>query len=196
MARRILIVSVLIAATVILSSCSSESGSNGHSDESPSGTAGSAATIEEPRGNTSEAPAREDMAATSATSSTQAETIARTASQLEVALAGTNGTKFSGICVSGQQESRLDGRVPDSFTFAPSGGGLECSIEKEGNDASVLRVIVDAGDNGRSVQQTNADQSSINFSYADGGFSASSSSSSSSSGSNSSSSSRSSQNSR
>lgn len=196
-----MVASAFLAFTIFLSSCSSGGESNGQSGGSSDVTTRSAETAEEPGEEAIEAStptrAREGGApSTAATGYTPNEDKTRKNPRLEVTLGGTDGTKSSGRCVSGQHQTRLDGRVPDSFTFAASGDGLGCSIHRESDDTGVLRVVVEADNNSRSVQQTNADQSSIDFSYADGSFSASSSSSSSSSVSNSSSWSQSSQSSR
>ena len=48
---------------------------------------------------------------------------------------------------------------------------LECEIHKEGGGA--LEVVLTAGSKARSVQWTNAEKSTINFTYSGGGISSS-----------------------
>lgn len=81
-------------------------------------------------------------------------------------LEGDGGTRFSGICDVGGEESVLSGQVPKRFTFEDLGGAeLSCRIQKQDERNGVLRVIVLSGDATRSVQQTNAPGGTIEVSF-------------------------------
>ncbi len=81
-------------------------------------------------------------------------------------LEGDGGTRFSGICEVGGEESVLSGEVPKRFTFADLGGSeLACRIQKQDERNGVLRVIVLSGDTTRSVQQTNSPGGTIEVSF-------------------------------
>ena len=81
-------------------------------------------------------------------------------------LEGDPGTAFSGICVVGSKQSVLSGRIPKRYAFDPRGRRLSCRIEKRDPGRGVLKVILEASDTTRSVQQTNTRGSAINVSYA------------------------------
>ena len=84
---------------------------------------------------------------------------------------GDDGTRFSGVCFVGRQEKDISGRVPARYVFQPGGDKLECEIRKEGSGA--LEIVLAAGSNVRSVQRTDAQKSTINFTYSNGGLSSS-----------------------
>jgi hypothetical protein len=81
-------------------------------------------------------------------------------------LEGDPETTFSGICVVGNKQSVLSGRIPKSYAFDPRGGKLSCRIEKRDPGKGDLKVILVAGDTTRSVQQTDTRGNVINVSYA------------------------------
>lgn len=81
-------------------------------------------------------------------------------------LEGDPGTTFSGICVVGNKQSVLSGRIPKRYAFDPRGRKLSCRIEKRDPGRGDLKVILVAGDTTRSVQQTDTRGNVINVSYA------------------------------
>ncbi|MDQ3506844.1 MAG: hypothetical protein M3494_02330 [Actinomycetota bacterium] len=81
-------------------------------------------------------------------------------------LEGDEGTRFSGLCAVGGEESVLSGEVPKRFTFADPGVfELSCRIQKQDERSGNLRVILLSGDTTRSVQQTNAPEGTIEVSF-------------------------------
>jgi hypothetical protein len=101
---------------------------------------------------------------------------ARGARKITLEVGGDDGTRFSGVCSVGGEEKSISGRVPTRYDYHPGGDKLECEIHKEGDGA--LEVVLVAGSNVRSVQRTDAPESTINFVYSGGGLSSSVSSSS------------------
>jgi hypothetical protein len=96
---------------------------------------------------------------------------AGSAQEVTLEVGGDDGTRFSGVCSVGGQEKSISGRVPERYDYHPGGDKLECEIRKESGGA--LEVVLTAGSKVRSVQQTNAQKSTINFIYSSGGISSS-----------------------
>ncbi len=96
---------------------------------------------------------------------------ARGVREVTLEVGGDDGTRFSGVCSVGGEEESISGRVPARYDYHPDGEKLECEILKEGGGA--LEVVLAAGSNVRSVQRTNAPNSTINFTYSGGGISSS-----------------------
>lgn len=84
--------------------------------------------------------------------------------RLSLKVGGAPGTRFSGECAAGGGERAIEGRVPERYTFAPAGVGLECEIRKE---SGVLEVVV-AGPGFRSVQRAGTGESTIKFALSKG----------------------------
>lgn len=80
-------------------------------------------------------------------------------------LEGASGTRFSGVCRVGAEETAIKGRVPKRFGFELDGERLTCSIQKRDAGRGSLKVILTAGGNTRSVQQTNSRGGNIEISY-------------------------------
>ncbi len=93
------------------------------------------------------------------------------AREVTLEVRGDNGTRFSGVCFVGGQEKVIGERVPARYIFHPRGGKLECEIRKEGSGA--LEIVLAAGSSVRSVQRTDAQNSTVNFTYSNGGLSSS-----------------------
>jgi hypothetical protein len=96
--------------------------------------------------------------------------------EVALELLGTRGTEFSGTCAVGDEEHDLGGRVPERFTYELNGRDLDCQIRKQGAGDGSLRAVL-AGDGVHSVQQTDAPNATIRFSYSGRGVSSSTSSS-------------------
>jgi len=80
---------------------------------------------------------------------------------------GAPGTRFSGLCSVGQEESVLAGRVPKRYAYDGLGGrSLSCRIQKQSAGRGNLRVILLAGGSTRSVQQTTTRGGTISVTYA------------------------------
>lgn len=94
--------------------------------------------------------------------------------KITLRMTGEPGTRFSGACSVGDEKRSLNGRTPVRYAFKPRGDKLECGVRKEGGGA--LEIILADGENVRSVQRTNADESKVRFVYSDSGISSSSSS--------------------
>jgi hypothetical protein len=93
------------------------------------------------------------------------------AQEVTLEVRGDDGTRFSGVCFVGGEEKSINGRVPARYHYHPGGDKLECEIHKEGGGS--LEVVLTAGSNVHSVQRTNAQESTINFTYSSGGISSS-----------------------
>lgn len=83
-------------------------------------------------------------------------------------LEGNAGTKFSGVCTTGEEDEVLVGQVPKRYSFDLRGQTLSCSITKQSPKKSSLRVILLDGGNTRSIQQTKSQKSAITISYSGG----------------------------
>lgn len=106
--------------------------------------------------------------------------------EVALKLKGDQGTSLSGSCVVGDEETTIDGEVPQSFEYTLNGQEkLECEIEKEGEGA--LKVML-TGDGVDAVQRIGPQPATVNLTYGGGGGVSFSSSSSGSTGSASSSS--------
>ncbi len=90
------------------------------------------------------------------------------ASGVVLRLEGDAGINFSGICTTGTEDSVLVGQVPKSYNFNLRGQGLACQIKKQSPGNGSLRAILLAGDNTRSIQQTESQESTISIAYSGG----------------------------
>lgn len=88
-----------------------------------------------------------------------------------LALVGAEGTRFSGTCTIGGEESEIGGQVPARYTFDLGEDGIECEVRKT-DSGGTLKVIFAAGGS-RSVQSTTGSGSTITIAYDDGSFSSS-----------------------
>jgi hypothetical protein len=82
-----------------------------------------------------------------------------TSRKVTLEIRGDRGTRFSGVCSIGDEERRIGGRVPESYSFKPGSKKLECEIRKDGPGA--LEVELAAGDDVRSVQRQTGAGSSV-----------------------------------
>lgn len=80
-------------------------------------------------------------------------------------LEGDSGTRFSGTCAAGGEETVIRGEVPRRFAYDLNGQRLACRIQKRDAGAGSLKVILSAGGNTRSVQQTNTRGGTVEISY-------------------------------
>ena len=82
-------------------------------------------------------------------------------------LEGDNKVAFSGFCTVGSRDSVIRGRVPKRYRFELAGSqDLSCRIQKRDSGNGSLRVVLLAGEDTRSVQQTTSRGSIIRLSYA------------------------------
>jgi hypothetical protein len=83
---------------------------------------------------------------------------------------GSPGAEFSGTCSVGDNENKINGEVPKTFTYEPDGQRLSCEIRKHNSDSGALKVMFTAGGHTNSVQQTSAEGGAITLRYdSDGG---------------------------
>ena len=94
--------------------------------------------------------------------------------EVTLRITGELGTRFSGGCSVGGEERSLSGRTPERYAFEPRGKKLECEVRKGGEGA--LEIVFADGESVRSVQRTNAGESTTRFVYSNGGISSSTSS--------------------
>ncbi|WP_143528723.1 hypothetical protein [Rubrobacter xylanophilus] len=87
------------------------------------------------------------------------------ASRVVLRLEGEEGTRFSGLCDVGGQQSVLSGEVPRRYAFDLDGLSLSCKIQKQNGGRGTLRVVLLVDNTTRSVQQTNAPEGTIRISY-------------------------------
>lgn len=102
------------------------------------------------------------------TKTTQTPGITTGGPEVVLRIEGAAGTEFSGVCTTGPEDSVLVGRVPKTYNFDLRGQPLSCRIEKQSPGAGSLRTVLLAGDNTRSIQQTESQNSTINISYSGG----------------------------
>ncbi len=57
-------------------------------------------------------------------------------------IAGDKGTRFSGVCLVGQEEHKVSGRVPQSFEYDLNDRRLECEIRKRDARGAELKVVL------------------------------------------------------
>lgn len=81
-------------------------------------------------------------------------------------LEGDPKVTFSGICTAGAEDSVISGQVAKVYRFDLNGQNLSCRIQKRDPGSGSLRVVLLAGDDTRSVQQTSSRESVIRLSYA------------------------------
>ena len=100
--------------------------------------------------------------------SAKAEGAEATASSRKVTLKieGSPATEFSGMCIVGDEEKKLSGRVPKRFTiYELDGKPLECEISKQSANSGEMKVEFSAGDDTNSVQQTSIQGGSLTLRY-------------------------------
>lgn len=87
--------------------------------------------------------------------------------EVALELKGDRGTALSGSCVAGDEETTIEGEVPQSFEYTLNGQEkLECQIEKEGE--GTLKVTL-TGDGVDAVQRVGPQAASVNLTYGGGG---------------------------
>jgi hypothetical protein len=87
---------------------------------------------------------------------------------------GDSGTEFSGSCTVGDEETEVNGQVPERFDYELDGERLQCEIRKEGAGGS-LQIDFSAEPSTRSVQQISG--GTLNLTYENGRISSNVSSS-------------------
>ncbi len=87
---------------------------------------------------------------------------------------GDSGTEFSGSCTVGDEETEVNGQVPERFDYELDGERLQCEIRKEGAGGS-LQIDFSAEPSTRSVQQVSG--GTLNLTYENGRISSNVSSS-------------------
>jgi hypothetical protein len=100
--------------------------------------------------------------------SAKAEGAKATASSRKVTLKieGSPATEFSGMCIVGDEEKKLSGRVPKRFTiYELDGKPLECEISKHSANSGEMKVEFSVGDDTNSVQQTSIQGGSLTLRY-------------------------------
>jgi len=97
------------------------------------------------------------------------------AREVTLRIEGSPATRFSGTCAVGNKEHAIGGQVPREFGYDLDGQELACGIRKQSAGAGTLEVLLLAGSNVRSVQQTNAPGGTVNLTYASNGVSSSTS---------------------
>ena len=154
---KVLVAASLVFFSLLIASCSNDTGSQGTGPTRKSDGFKEGTLVSSSRGpqTTAEAPPPE------ATLGPELNSPA-----VLLRLEGDPGTSFSGICVVGNKQSVLSGRIPKSYAFDPRGRKLSCRIEKRDPGRGDLKVILVAGNTTRSVQQTNTRGNVINVSYA------------------------------
>jgi hypothetical protein len=95
------------------------------------------------------------------------------AREITLRIEGSPGTRFSGTCAVGNEEHAIGGQVPREFGYNLDGQELNCEVRKQSAGAGTLEVLLLAGSNVRSVQQTNAPGGTVNLTYASNGVSSS-----------------------
>jgi hypothetical protein len=92
--------------------------------------------------------------------------------EVTLKIEGSPGTEFSGTCIIGGKEEKINGRVPKRFIFEPGGQGLECEIRKQSSNSGQMKVAFSAGDDTNSVQQTSTKGRSLTLRYEGNGSTA------------------------
>ena len=90
--------------------------------------------------------------------------VAGSSQKVILQIKGSDDTSFTGTCSAGGEERRIGGQPPERYTFSPDGGKIECEISKEG--PGTLHIVLTAGDDVRSVQQSGAGEGKVNLTYA------------------------------
>ena len=85
--------------------------------------------------------------------------------EVTLKIEGSPGTEFSGTCILGGKEEKINGRVPKRLNFEPDGQRLECEIRKQSSNSGQMRVEFSAGDDTNSVQQTSTQGGSVTLLY-------------------------------
>ncbi|ABG05860.1 hypothetical protein Rxyl_2950 [Rubrobacter xylanophilus DSM 9941] len=161
-ARRAAWLALLLGALLLAGACSEEGGASGgdrahHPESARERTSGLERTA--PPATT---PGLE------ITGESTSPGVPRDGSRVVLRLEGEEGTRFSGLCDVGGQQSVLSGEVPRRYTFDLDGLPLSCRIQKRGGGQGTLRVVLLANGTTRSVQQTNAPEGTIRISYQGG----------------------------
>ena len=82
---------------------------------------------------------------------------------------GGRGTRFSGICAAGEEETIIKGEVPKRFVYdGLEGLPFSCRIQKRDEGSGNLKVILISRGVTRSVQQTDARDDTIRVSHESG----------------------------
>jgi hypothetical protein len=85
--------------------------------------------------------------------------------EVTLKIEGSPGTEFSGTCLIGGKEEKVNGRVPKHFIYKPDGQRLECEIRKQSSNSGEMKVEFSAGGHTNSVQQTSTQGGSLTLRY-------------------------------
>jgi hypothetical protein len=85
--------------------------------------------------------------------------------EVTLKIEGSPGTEFSGTCIIGGKEKKINGRVPKRFIFEPGGQRLECDIMKQSSNSGQMKVAFSAGNDTNSVQQTSTKGGTLTLRY-------------------------------
>jgi hypothetical protein len=85
--------------------------------------------------------------------------------EVTLKIEGSPGTEFSGTCIIGGKEKKINGRVPKRFIYELDGQPLECEISKQNSNSGQMKVAFSAGDDTNSVQQTSTQGGSLTLLY-------------------------------
>jgi hypothetical protein len=85
--------------------------------------------------------------------------------EVTLKIEGSPGTEFSGTCIVGGKEEKINGRVPKRFIFEPDGQRLECEIRKQSSNSGEMKVELSAGGHTNSVQQISTQGGSLTLRY-------------------------------
>jgi hypothetical protein len=80
-------------------------------------------------------------------------------------LEGGRNTRFSGVCIVGEERTVISGQVPKRYEYDLNGQELECRIQKQSPGSDILKVILTDGERTRSVQQTDQRGSTIELTH-------------------------------
>jgi hypothetical protein len=92
--------------------------------------------------------------------------------EVTLKIEGSPGTEFSGTCIIGGKEKKINGRVPKRFIYELDGQRLECEISKQSSNSGQMKVEFSAGDDTNSVQQTSTKGRSLTLRYESNGSTA------------------------
>ncbi len=104
-----------------------------------------------------------------------AEAGASAAREVTLRIEGSPGMRFSGTCTVGNEEHAIGGQVPREFGYNLGGQELDCEVRRQSAGAGTLEVLLLAGSNVGSIQQTNAPGGTVNLTYSSNGVSSSTS---------------------
>jgi hypothetical protein len=86
-------------------------------------------------------------------------------SEVRLKIEGSPGTEFSGTCLIGGKEEKVNGRVPKRFIYELDGQRLDCEIRKQSSNSGQMKVGFSAGGQTDSVQQTSTQGGSLTLRY-------------------------------